>query len=254
MKLLLSNDDGVFAPGIAALAMELKKYFEIVIAAPERERSGASHCMTYDVPLRAKQVVLPGLEDVPAYAINGTPADCVRLGCGNLFSDTQMVVSGINRGANLGSDVFYSGTVGAAMEGAFVGRPAIAVSNIQWVQSHLDVSAKVAKWAVDYLMAHPMKPYSVLNINVPDLPEAELRGARLTGLALRRYAEVYEERKDTVGRPYYWMPAGQLQTGGPDEDCDECWAKQGYVTLTPIHYDIADYSFMKQMRVDDFKL
>lgn len=253
MKLLLSNDDGVFAPGIAALAMELKQHFEIVIVAPERERSGASHCMTYDVPLRARKVVLPGLEDVPAYAVNGTPADCVRLGCGNLFPETQIVVSGINRGANLGSDVFYSGTVGAAMEGAFVGRPAIAVSNIKWDQNHLDVAAKTAKWAVDYLMAHPMKPYSVLNINVPDLPKEEIRGIRLTGLAFRRYDEIYEERRDTVGRPYYWMPAGKPQADGP-EDNDERWANEGYITLTPIHYDIADYSFMKQMNVDDFKL
>lgn len=246
MKLLLSNDDGVFAEGLHALAAELGKTHEIMISAPDRERSSVSRAMTLNDPLRAKKVRLDGLPDVIAYAVSGTPVDCVRLALGNLFPKPDMIVSGINHGPNLGTDVLYSGTVAAAHEAALLGYQAIAVSGLSFLAEHMDTAARVAAHAVSYVAQNPLEFGMLLNVNVPALPYAELKGVKVAPLCVEDYALKYIEREDPFGRKYYWIPCG-CNTRSNDMDVDDRWAHEGYVTLTPVTYDLTHYPRLRQM-------
>lgn len=254
MNLLLSNDDGVFAAGIRALAEELHNHHHVTIVAPESQRSGASHSFTYAQPVRVRKVTLPELPDIDAYAVDGTPADCVRLGCTSLNIPVDLVVSGINHGANLGSDVLYSGTVGAAMEGALLGKPAIAVSCYSHNPIHFSAASRAALWTVDYVHRYPLPTGMILNLNAPDLPVPEVHGMRLCGLCLQQYEDIHAQFQDPSGMRYFWAPMGKLTECAPEEDTDERWVRDGYITLTPIHFDIACYSYMKNMDISDFDL
>ena len=252
MKLLLSNDDGVFAGGIRALATELNRHHEIFVSAPDRERSAVSRAMTLNEPLRAQKTRIEGLPEVPAFAVSGTPVDCVRLALGNLFSAPDIVVSGINLGANLGTDVLYSGTVAAAHEAALLGYPAIAISSLSHKGEYLETAARIASFAVDYLREHPLSFGTVLNINVPSVPYEALKGIEVTPLAIEEYALEYVEREDPFGRTYYWCPRG-CTTGSEGMDVDDRWAREGYVTLTPVTYDLTQYSRMGEMDAHDIR-
>jgi len=250
MKLLLSNDDGVFAAGIRSLAHELNKGHEIYISAPDRERSAVSRAMTLIEPLRAQKTHIEGLPNVPAYAVSGTPVDCVRLALGNLFPAPDIVVSGINHGPNLGTDVLYSGTVAAAHEAALLGYQAIAVSCLSYAGEHMDTAARIAALAVEYIEKHPLSFGTVLNVNVPALPFEQLKGIKVTQLAIEQYALEYVEREDPFGRTYYWCPRG-CTTCSDGMDVDDRWAREGYATLTPITYDLTQYSRMEDMAQQD---
>ena len=206
MKILLSNDDGVFATGIRALATELSKQNEIYVSAPDSERSAVSRSMTLFSPLRARPVKLTDLPDVPAYAVNGTPVDCVRLGLGNLFEQPDLVISGINIGPNLGTDVLYSGTVGAAHEAALLGYQAVAVSCCAYEPKHLDTAARAAAWAIRYVGEHPMPFGTLLNVNAPDLPAEQIRGIKAVPTGVIGYTLRYVEQNDPMGKPCYWPP------------------------------------------------
>jgi 5'-nucleotidase len=252
MKLLLSNDDGVFAGGIRALATELNRHHDISVSAPDRERSAVSRAMTLNEPLRAQKTKIEGLPDVPAYAISGTPVDCIRLALGNLFAAPDIVVSGINHGPNLGTDVLYSGTVAAAHEAALLGYQAIAISNLSYKGEHMETAARIASFAVDYLKAHPLSFGMVLNINVPGVPFEALKGIKITPLAIEEYALQYVEREDPFGRTYYWCPRG-CNTCSEGKDVDDRWAREGYVTLTPITYDLTQYSRVGEMDSHDIR-
>lgn len=254
MNLLLSNDDGVFAAGIRALAQELKQYHNVAIVAPESQKSGASHSMTSVQPVRVRKVTLPELPDVPAFAVDGTPADCVRIGCTSLGLPVDMVVTGINHGANLGSDVLYSGTVGAAMEGAFLGKQSFAASTYPDNPVDFSAAARSALWTVDYIRRHPLPQGMILSVNAPELPVSEIRGMRLCGLKLQQYKNTHVEYEDPYGMRFFWAPIEKITECEPDEDTDERWVRDGYVTLTPIHFDIACYSYMKGMDVSDFDI
>ena len=254
MNLLLSNDDGVFAAGIRALAQELKQHHNVVIVAPESQRSGASHSMTSIQPVRVRSVTLPELPDITAYAVDGTPADCVRIGCACLDIPIDVVVTGINHGANLGSDVLYSGTVGAAMEGALVGKQALAVSTYPYNPVDFSAAARAALWTLEYMKKNPLPHGMLLNLNAPELPVSEIRGIRLSGLCLQEYKNTHVEYVDPFGMRFFWAPLEKTTECAPDADTDERWVREGYVTLTPIHYDIACYSYMKRMDVSDFDL
>jgi 5'-nucleotidase len=246
MKLLLSNDDGVFASGIRALAAELSKTHEIMISAPDRERSAVSRAMTLLEPLRAKKAHLEGLPEIPAYAVSGTPVDCVRLALGNLFSAPDLVVSGINHGPNLGTDTLYSGTVAAAHEAALLGYQAIAISGFSYTGEFQETAARVAALAVDYVQKHPLQFGTVLNVNVPALPFEELKGVKATPLFVEQYALTYIEREDPFGRKYYWTPRG-CTSCSDGMDVDDRWAREGYVTLTPLTYDLTQYSRLSEI-------
>ena len=241
MRLLVSNDDGFRAAGIGALVKALAAAgHEVYVAAPHRQRSAASRSMTLFDPLRAERVSLPDAPEVPAYAVNGTPVDCVRLALGNLFPAPDAVLSGVNDGGNLGTDTLYSGTVAAAHEAALLGYPAVAVSSCGRRPVHFETAARVALRAVERLVERPLPFGVVLNINVPDLPVGALRGVRTAPLAITQYPLRFEERTDPYGGRYFWAPGGDKLTRHAGEDVDERWTREGYAVCTPLTYDLTD--------------
>ena len=237
MKLLFVNDDGIDAPGIRALIEAFNKAHTVYVVAPDGQRSAVSKALTLYTPLRAVPQKIAGA--VCAYAVNGTPADCVRLGLGNLVPEKpDLVVSGINAGSNLGSDTLYSGTCAAAQEAALLGVPSIAMSLDSFKPKYTETAVAITERMIAYAEEHPLPFGLFYNVNVPDLPLDGIRGYRQTGLALVRYREVYEERIDPIGRPYYWAPRGRLE-GERDADTDDAWIRKGFVTVTAMGYDSA---------------
>jgi len=237
MRLLLSNDDGCHAPGLTALRAALVKICdELVTVAPDRNRSGASNSLTLERPLRVRQV-----ED-DLYSVDGTPTDCVHLATTGLFDrDADMVVSGINQGANLGDDVLYSGTVAAATEGRSLGLPAVAISLLGENPQHYDTAARVAVSVVQLLISHPLPTDTILNVNVPDRPFEQLDGFVATRLGHRHRAERLIEDSDPRGRPIYWIGrAGGEADAGPGTDFHA--VAQGQVSITPIQIDLTRHS------------
>ena len=253
MKILISNDDGIHAKGIYALAVEVAKEHTAVIAAPNIERSGAGHSLTYMIPLFAEEISIKGLEGVKAFSVSGTPVDCVKLGVSNLVNDVDLVVSGINNGPNLGTDVLYSGTVSAAMEAAICGYPAIAVSLCSFRPKFFETAALVARNAIRYVEDHPIKRGVVYNINVPDLPYEELKGVKVASLAHHKYEKSYDVRQDPYGRQYYWT-LGKAKDKNLSHDSDVYFIQEGYVTITPLNIDIADQPERNKMEKADFSL
>jgi len=251
MKLLLSNDDGITAVGIRALAEELSKEHEVYISAPASQQSAVSRAMTLYDPLRADPYPLPFVEEGRAHAVTGTPVDCVRLGLGNLYADVQfdMVISGINIGPNIGTDTLYSGTVAAAHEAALLGYQAIAMSCASMTPVHMETSAKIAAWAVKYLAEHPLPFGMLMNVNVPDVPFAELAGICAVPMCRQEYQLDFIERKDPKGRAYYWPPRHRTGVFG-DEMTDGQRIRAGYVTVTPIGYDLTAFDTLKTMNKD----
>ncbi|MEG1547773.1 MAG: 5'/3'-nucleotidase SurE [Clostridia bacterium] len=243
MKLILTNDDGIYAPGIIALARELQKEHDITIVAPSMQQSGTSHSITFIAPLRVNKVKINGLEGVSCYSVDGSPADCVKFAYGNLNIKQDIVISGINIGSNLGTDVFYSGTVSAAMEGALNGIPSIAVSCCSFTPKYLDTAALYAKYAIEVVLK---EDYKVININVPDLPAAQIRGIKYTKLCSPSYETRYTECTDPHGMKYYWIPPALPSQFGPEDDNDGRWVEEGYVAITPLLTDLTDFSRVKR--------
>ena len=244
MKILVSNDDGYRARGIRLLKEALAGLAEITVVAPDRNRSGASNSLTLDIPLRV-------FESEPrVYYVQGTPTDCVHLAITGLFDyEHDMVVSGINDGANLGDDVLYSGTVAAAIEGRFLGLPAIAVSlcTMPDEEAHFETAAEVARQLVAQLVQSSLEPTLILNVNVPNLPLAALRGFRSTRLGYRHRSEPIVPANDPRGRPVYWVgPAGPQQDAGPGTDFEAI--AQGYVSVTPLQIDLTRHSALPALK------
>ena len=236
MRILLSNDDGYQAPGLRALADVLRAIADVTVVAPDRDRSGASNSLTLDVPIRA-QVMEDGI-----VRVNGTPTDCVHLAITGLLQvEPDMVVAGINAGANMGDDVLYSGTVAAAMEGRFLGLPAMAVSINSHHPRHFATAAQVACQLVEELRTRPLSPDTIVNVNVPDVPLAEIRGFRATRLGHRHKAEPVVRMTDPRGHAVYWVgPAGPEQDAGPGTDFEA--VRNGYVSVTPLQVDLTRHS------------
>jgi 5'-nucleotidase len=238
VKILVSNDDGYRADGIRALAEALKDLGQVTVVAPDRNRSGASNSLTLDVPLRVQET------EPEVFCVQGTPTDCVHLAISGLFNYRHdMVVSGINDGANLGDDVLYSGTVAAAMEGRFLGLPTLAVSLCTSETSgrHFDTGARVARMLVARMLEHPLERAMILNVNIPDLPFGELRGLRTTRLGKRHPAEPVIEARDQRNRVVYWIgPAGAGADAG--EGTDFHAVSQGFVSVTPLLIDLTRYA------------
>lgn len=232
MKILVSNDDGYLATGINTLAKALSEIADIVVVAPDRNHSGASNSLTLHTPLRIHKV------EENRYFVNGTPSDCVHLALsGFLEIDPDIVVSGINHGANLGDDVIYSGTVAAAMEGRFLGFPAIAVSLVGHHAKHFDTAARVACDLIARLQRSPLPSDVILNVNVPDRPYAELNGVVAARLGFRHRSEPLVRTKDPHGRTIYWIgPAGAGQDAGPGTDFEAL--ENGSVAVTPLKVDL----------------
>ncbi len=242
MKILVSNDDGYMARGIVTLAEALAEIAEVILMAPDRNHSGASNSLTLHSPLRVRQV------EENRYFVNGTPSDCVHLALsGYLPDDPDIVVSGVNHGANLGDDVIYSGTVAAAMEGRFLGLPAIAVSLVGQHGKHFDTAARVACDLVKRLQSDPLPGDIILNVNVPDLPFDELAGVEVTRLGFRHRSEPLIEEKDPRGRTIYWIgPAGPGQDAGPGTDFEA--VERGAVAVTPLKVDLTRHESLPQLK------
>ena len=238
MKILVSNDDGYRSAGIRLLKESLATLAEVTVVAPDRNRSGASNSLTLDVPLRVFESE-PGV-----YYVQGTPTDCVHLAISGLFDyEHDMVVSGINDGANLGDDVLYSGTVAAAIEGRFLGLPTVAISlcTTPDAEAHFQTAAQVARELVGQLLQRPLEPKLILNVNVPNLPWAALHGFRGTRLGFRHRSEPILPAHDPRGRPVYWVgPAGPQQDAGPGTDFEAI--AQGYVSVTPLQIDLTRHA------------
>ena len=236
MRILLSNDDGYQARGLRALAEGLADLADIVIVAPDRNRSGASNSLTLETPLRVEQVA------ADIYYVNGTPTDCVHVAItGLLDAEPDMVISGINHGANLGDDVLYSGTVAAAMEGRFLGLPALALSLVQAEGGHFETAVGVARRLLEQIISQPLPRDTILNINIPDLPPEQLGRMEITRLGFRHKSEPVIRTVDPKNRPIYWIgAAGEGQDAGPGTDFHA--VAHGRVSMTPIKVDLTDHS------------
>lgn len=233
LRVLLTNDDGITSPGLVALARAMSRAASTFVVAPEHERSAASHAITLHKPLRATRVALHNV-DVPAWATNGTPADCVALGLLELLAQPpDLVVSGINLGANLGMDLIYSGTVSGAVEGALFGVAAIAMSVAAFRDIHWEPAAEFAVQLAAQIAAHGLPADTFLNVNVPNRPAAEIGGVEITRQSTRRYVSRVEKRADPRGRDYYWLTGAAADVESPAGT--DAWAvAQNRISVTPL--------------------
>lgn len=243
MRILLTNDDGIFAPGIHALLPVLSQLGEVSIVAPDRERSATGHGITVHHPLRVEHYCIPNSQ-ICAWMVDGTPADCVKIAIQALLPvKPDLVVSGINAGSNLGTDVLYSGTVSAAVEGAILGLPAVAVSLNQHVKPDFSYAASVTKTIIQKMLQKGLPPNTLLNINVPAGTAGDMRGIAITKLGNRQYENTFERREDPRGRVYYWM-GGNVVNVENDPDSDVAAIEKGYVSVSPVHFDLTSYDIM----------
>lgn len=241
MRILVSNDDGYLAPGLACLAKALAAFADVEVVAPDRDRSGASNSLTLDRPLRARR------GENGFLCVDGTPTDCVHLAITGLMEQQpDMVVSGINWGANLGDDVLYSGTVAAAVEGRFLGAPAIAVSLAGRSGGNFETAAAIVVRLVHKLVREPLPADTILNVNVPDVPMAAIAGIEAARLGHRHKAEPVIRAADPHGNPIYWVgAAGAEADAGPGTDFDAI--RRGYVAVTPLQVDLTRYTALEQV-------
>jgi len=243
VRILVSNDDGILARGLALLADVCRRVGEVTVVAPDREQSGTSHSLTLSRPLR------PVRRPDGAYQVDGTPTDCVLLALGALLPDRpQLVVSGINHGPNMGEDVLYSGTVAAAMEGLSLGIPGIAIS---FAGGNLDLMDSHRPW-LERLMAgiatvEDFPPETLLNVNLPSVSGDHIRGIKVTTLGSRVYSESLMETKDPWGRRMYWIGGGQISWSGSD-DSDFIAVRDGFISVTPLHVDLTNYRLLEDVR------
>lgn len=249
MNILVTNDDGVGAPGLLALVNSMKELGNVFVVAPDHNWSASGHVKTLHRPLRAKPTEL--MDGTPALAVDGAPSDCVALAVlGLIVEPIHLVVSGINPNANLGHDVTYSGTVTAALEAAIWGLPGVAVSidAPEGFTGALDFSAaaQVAQTVVRNVQEHGMPPHVILNVNVPYLPLDEIKGYHITRQGLRIYRDVLIKREDPRGKPYYWI-GGDVPTGVREDDTDVGAMTDGYVSVTPIHLDLTAHQVIAEL-------
>ena len=244
MVLLLTNDDGIYAPGLKALWQELGKTAQVVVVAPESEQSAVGHAITLSHPLRVKQVNLDGLT---GWAVNGTPADCVKIALAELLpAPPDLVVSGINLGANVGINVLYSGTVSAATEAAILGCRAVAVSLNTYREGDFVPAARITSELIGRLKHWSWPPKVCLNINLPCLPPESIKGVRITRQDTGTLVERFDRRVDPRERVYYWL-AGINASQDPEAGTDYHALMEGYISITPIHHDLTSYPALETL-------
>ncbi|MEC4986108.1 MAG: 5'/3'-nucleotidase SurE [Oscillatoria sp. PMC 1068.18] len=257
MKLLISNDDGFLAQGIRTLANTLAQAgHEVTVVCPDRERSATGHGLTLHQPIRAAIVESIFDSSVTAWSCSGTPSDCVKLALSAICdSRPDFVLSGINHGSNLGTDVLYSGTVSAAMEGVIEGIPSIAISLASFTSPEFSVAANFARKLLDQLSKEPLEQVTLLNVNVPPVAQTEIAGVAVTRQGLRRYLESFEKRVDPRGKSYYWL-AGEIVEDIAQPDhlhlpaemlTDVQAIRKNYITITPLQYNLTDVSTVESL-------
>ena len=262
LNILISNDDGIFALGVRTLADTLADAgHQITVVCPDRERSATGHGLTINHPLRVDQVTSMFHSQVSAWSCSGTPADCVKFALSAVMEKRpDFVLSGINHGPNLGTDVLYSGTVSAAMEGTLDGIPSIAFSLADWNYDEFQVAADFAVKLVDKLQVEPFPQAPLLSVNVPAIAESEIAGVVITRQGLRRYIENFEQRFDPHGKSYYWL-AGEIIEDVPQPDdpnlpahilTDVQAIRDRYITITPLQYNLTDAATAKYLYGKEF--
>ena len=247
MNILITNDDGIYANGIVELAKEISKIANVYVVAPDSQRSATGHSITLHNPIMVKEVNMG--ENIKAYSISGTPADCVKVGIDGLFKDVNidLVLSGINNGSNLGTDVVYSGTVSAAIEGLILRKPSIAIS-----YDDVNVESEVYKEASKYVVSliENLKDKldllndCILNVNIPN---AQIKGSKITKLGQRNYDNVLEEKMNPFGQKYYWI-GGKLLDQEQEEDSDITCVKEGYISITPVNIEMTSLNKFNKMK------
>ena len=240
--ILVCNDDGIFSPGIKALAEVASEFGEVVVVAPDRQQSAVGHAITMSVPLRANEMTLA--KKYKGFAVNGTPADCVKLAHGNLLDrKPDLVLSGINHGSNAGINILYSGTVSAATEGTILGYPSIAVSCTAYPEkADLTGAKEAARRVVKFVLDKGLPKGVTLNVNAP---EGEFKGIEWSRMADSRYVEEKNDRVDPFNRAYYWL-TGEFELLDEGNDSDIHFLNEGKATITPIQYDLTDYNLLKE--------
>ena len=248
LNILISNDDGIYSKGLYELAKRMAALGKVTVVAPDREQSAIGHAITMHQPLRCGKIKLYDL-DINAWWVNGTPADCVKLGVETILSvKPDLIISGINDGENLGTDIIYSGTVSAAIEGSMFNIPSIALSYARHCGADFSAPAEIAVQVIQQVLDHKEKDNMLLNINIPETEGIEfLKGVKVTRLGVKKYRNNFEERKDPRGNSYYWL-AGELIQDEIGEDTDIYAVRNGYVSITPIHIDLSGYEDIKKIR------
>ncbi|SDC43798.1 5'/3'-nucleotidase SurE [Geotoga petraea] len=246
MKILISNDDGIMAPGISVLKNYLEKDHEVYIVAPDVERSATGHAITIRNPLWAKKVEIN--QEFFGYAVNGTPADCIKLGALAIYKDIDfdLVISGINRGANMGTDILYSGTVSAALEGAITGYPSIAVSSAEFNDPMFETAGQVIIDLLNKIDVKKIPEFTTLNVNVPNIPIDEIKGFKVTRQSTRRYEDYFDERTDPYGNSYYWM-LGKIVEDDDTENSDYHYVNKNYVSITPLSVFLTNKEYLDKL-------
>ena len=244
-QILVTNDDGIFAPGIYALWEAMAEIGDVTVVAPDTEKSAVGHAITITDPIRVQQIHRKnGFE---GFAVKGTPADCVKIAGRSLMNTPpDIVVSGINSGANVGSNIIYSGTVSAATEGTIIGIPSIAISLNSIKGGDMTASQKVAKTVVNKVLENGLPKGILLNVNVPNLQEKSIKGYRITRQGRLVFKDRFEKREDPRGKFYYWMK-GEI-INDTDSDTDGYAIQNDYISITPIHYQLTEESFLKILK------
>lgn len=251
MKILLTNDDGIYSKGIYAAYTELSKIGDVIVVAPIMEQSAVGHSITISNPLRIYEVTRK--DRFFGYGVQGTPADCVKLAFYDILTTKpDIVVSGINHGANLASNVIYSGTVSAATEAALQGAKAFAISLASVAYDDFSVAAHYAKEFAELFYNMDINNNVVFNINVPPLKKEEIKGWRYTIQGKSKYLDTFEKRVDPRGNTYFWLTGERINIEY-GEDCDDFWVSQGYVSVTPIKYDLTDYEIFNKLKGTEVK-
>lgn len=248
LLILVSNDDGIYSEGIKALAEVASEFGKVIIVAPDRQQSAVGHAITIELPLRAQKLKIA--DKFEGYAINGTPADCVKLAHDQLLDrKPDLVLSGINHGSNAGINIIYSGTVSAATEGTVLGYPSIAVSCTDYANdADLSASQEAARRVIRLVLDRGLPKGVTMNVNAPS---GEFKGIKWARMADSRYVEEYEGRKDPFDRPYFWL-TGKFELLDDGNDADIHILNEGFATVTPIQYDLTDYSLLQKLGGEEF--
>jgi 5'-nucleotidase len=255
MRILLTNDDGIYAPGLRALRSELQHFAEVIVVAPATEQSAVGHSITLLTPLIIQEVADEDNRPL-GWAVEGKPADCVKLALVELLDKPpDLLISGINAGSNAGVNVIYSGTVAAAIEGAFFDLPSMAVSLEYTKLVNLDFprAAKIARKVIDSILRQQPGPGTLFNINIPSLEKGEPRGIRVVPQGLQRYRERYDRRTDPRGRVYFWITP-EIISPTHSGDTDITGLGEQYITVTPLKFDLTDIARIKEMETWDWKI
>jgi 5'-nucleotidase len=246
LRVLICNDDGINAEGIFALTQEMKKVAEVTVVAPDKQQSAVGHAITVNYPLRA--VPYHKNNDFFGYAVEGTPADCVKLGVRFLMKEKpDLVMSGINHGSNTAINIIYSGTVSAATEGMILGIPSIAVSLTAYQNLDFSYAAKFSARLALMVAEKGLPPRTLLNVNIPNVPESEIKGVMITKQGISVWNDRFDVRRDPANREYFWL-TGSMNVMDTEEDADQIAIKNNYVSVTPVKYDLTDRDLFEEMK------